>query len=318
VDHFGAALRGYDRFRDEAELNASRALFTAAAALAAISIVHSLAALCAALAAASLGAVLFGAAKLRTCVTARENRPAGGADIGPTMKKIRDWTRIDSALARIALRESLPIWVAGLLSLLYFKMDTVFLRWMAGDAELGAYGAAYKLFEGSMMAPSVLLAVSFPQLARAHNEVVARGRLERQVAMLLLVSGVLVAGACLVGGTWLVRMIFGSGYERSVASLRVLALGLPLVYLNYGLTHFLVARDLGRITTWLALMMLVLNVALDLALIPSGKGPGAAWATVLSEIALTACCFGAIRGNSRPMQSLPLVRGGAKRDKRAA
>jgi PST family polysaccharide transporter len=305
VDYFGAALRGYERFRDEAQLNASRALLTATAGLVSLLMVPTLAGLCVALAAASVGASLYGLAKIFP-------------DVPELSSKRR--TGIDKAMAKVALRESLPLWFAGLLSLLYFKVDTLFLRPMAGDAEVGAYGAAYKLFEGSMMAPAVLLAVTFPQLARARDDLPTRRRLERYVAGLLAISGLLAAGVCLGGGPWLVRMIFGAGFARSVVSLRVLALGIPLVFLNYGLTHFLVARDLGRMTTWLALMMLVLNVALDLALIPGGKGPGAAWATVLSEVALTACCVGALRARiaSPPAESLRIVPEGAKRDRGAA
>jgi O-antigen/teichoic acid export membrane protein len=303
VDHFGAILRGYERFRDEAQLNASRAVLTAGAGLLALLVMRSLGALCAGLAAASLGAAVYGLAKLR------EYLP--GLDV-------KNQSGLDGARVRTTLRESLPIWFAGLLSLLYFKVDTLFLQWMAGDAELGAYGAAYKLFEGSMMAPAVVLAVMFPQLARARDDLPMRRRLERHVAALLLFSGLALAAACVAGGSWLIQVIFGAGFARSVASLRVLSLGLPLVFLNYGLTHFLVARDLQRMTTWLALMMLVLNVTLDLVLIPTAKGPGAAWATVISEIALTLCCLGALNRYAGPTRSLPLVPGGAKRDRRAA
>jgi O-antigen/teichoic acid export membrane protein len=297
VDHFGAIFRGYERFADEARLNASRALLTAAAGLVALTCVHSLVGLCAGLAAASLGTCAYG---LRTLLRLHPMRtkPARTTPI---------WT-LDRALAGVALRESLPIWFAGLLSLLYFKVDTLFLQSMAGDAELGAYGAGYKFFEGSMILPFVLLSVAFPQLARAHNDPPAQRRLERQLGVLLLVSGLLVGATCLFGGAELVRAVFGSGFGRAVASLRVLALGLPFLYLNLGLTHFLVARDMGRMTTWLALMMLGLNVVLDIALIPRMSGPGAAWATVLSEIALTACCLGALRTRTTPahtLQSIP-------------
>ena len=308
VDHLGAIMRGFERFRDEAQLNASRAVITAAAGLIALATARTLVALCAALAAASLGAAVHGLATIRRYFTphASLHRPSThgvGADGG---------------LARKALRESLPLWMASLLSVLYFRVDTLFLRAMAGDTELGAYGAAYKLFEGSMFVPSVLLAVTFPLLARAHQDLPVRQHLERHVATLLLVIGSLGAATCLIGGPWIIRVIFGAGFARSVASLRVLSVGIPLVFLNYGLTHFLVARDLGRVTTWLALMMLVLNVTLDLALIPGGKGPGAAWATVLSEVALTACCFVALRWTGSSDRPLPSVPGGAKRDRKAA
>jgi PST family polysaccharide transporter len=120
------------------------------------------------------------------------------------------------------------------------------------------------------------------------------------------------------GAAWIVRVVFGAGFGRAVASLRVLALGLPLLFLNFGLTHFLVARDMGRETSWFALMMLVLNVALNVALIPRNAGPGAAWATVLTELALTACCLGALRMAAAPAPTLPSVPAAPRTDQRAA
>jgi Na+-driven multidrug efflux pump len=84
------------------------------------------------------------------------------------------------------------------------------------------------------------------------------------------------------------------------------------------LTHFLVARDLGRVTLWFALMMLALNVALDLALIPRASGPGAAWATVLSEVALTVACVVRLRMVGPRARTLPSVPGESRRDQTAA
>jgi O-antigen/teichoic acid export membrane protein len=178
---------------------------------------------------------------------------------------------------------------------------------MAGDAELGLYGAAFKIFEGAMILPSVLLSVTFPQLARAHGHPPIQRRLERQIGLLLLGFGLLAGATCFVGGTPLIRGVFGTGFGRAVPSLRVLALGMPLLFLNYGLTHFLVARDMGTMTQRFALAMLGLNLVLDLALIPRAHGPGAAWATVLTELALTGCCLGALRLTFASQSVLPSI-----------
>lgn len=298
VDHFSAILRGYERFKDEARLNASRALLTALLGFVALRVGRSLTSLCVALATASLGSFLYGLAIL----------------FGLHRWAPHALERGTGLRARSALRESLPIWIAGFLSLLYFKVDTVFLRAMAGDAELGAYGAAYKFFEGAMIVPAVLLAVAFPRLSRAHRDPEAQRRLERQLGVLLLALGTAAGGICFFGGVPLVRLTFGVGFVRAVASLSVLAWGLPLLFLNFGLTHFLLARDMGRATSLLALAMLVLNVVLNASLIPGRGGPGAAWATVLTEVALTLGCLGALR-ESRTQQSAPVA---ARTDQRAA
>ena len=306
VDHFGAVLRGYERFPDEARLNASRAFLTALAGLLALTVGRSLAALCAALAAAGVGSFLYGLTILLGL------HPLRGRSVPASV-------RLDRALARVALGQSLPIWFAGLLSLLYFKVDTLFLRSMSGDAELGAYGAAFKLFEGAMIVPAVLLAVAFPRLSRGHtDDPTAHRRLERHLGVALLVLGLSAGGTCYFGAAPLVRVIFGASFGRAADSVRVLALGLPLLYVNFGMTHYLVARDLGRVTLWFALMMLVLNVGLDLALIPGRSGPGAAWATVLSEAALTACCIVRLRMTGVGARALPSAPREPRTSRRAA
>jgi O-antigen/teichoic acid export membrane protein len=304
ADHFAAVLRGYERFADEARLNALRAILTTVAGLLALGIGRSLGTLCAGTAAASLGGFLYGLVMLVMLVGIRQVKSAGGAfaDRGDV------WA---------TLRQSLPIWFAGLLSLLYFKVDTLFLHAMTGDAELGAYGAAYKLFEGALLLPVVLLSVTFPQLARTHGDPLAQRRLERRLTALLLGLGLGVGAVYFFGRGPLIDVVFGADFRRAKESLAVLALGLPVLYVNFGLTHFLVARDRERATTLLALMMLGLNVALDVALIPHGGGPGAAGATVLSELALTAGCLLALHASGHE-ETLTSTRAAARTDQRAA
>lgn len=302
VDYLSAILRGFERFVDEARLNGLRALATTAAGLGGLFAYRALWALCAGLAAASVACMVCGG-----LVVWRLDPDAWrGARERP----------LDRTLAHVALRQSLPIWLAGLVSLLYFKVDTVFLKFLAGDAELGTYGAAYKFFEGSMILPSVLLSVAFPQLSRAYGRPRAQRATERGLAALLLSLGAFAGLVCLAGARGLVHVVFGAEFERAVVPLRVLSLGLPLVYLNFGLTHFLLARDRGRATLLLALMMLGLNVTLDAALIPHHQGVGAAWATVLSEVALTFGCFGFLWLEVRAPRP-PSVRGVARTGQKA-
>jgi PST family polysaccharide transporter len=303
TDHVGAVLRGYERFDDEARLHGGRAAATTVAGLAALARSPSLAGLCAGLAvAASVGSV-YGLLQIARLHPLRETTP------GPAF---------DRDLARTVLGQSVPIWIGGLLSLLYFKVDTLFVRALAGDAELGAYAAAYKFFEGAHLLPALVMAATFPQLARAYADPPVRRRLERLLGFSLVALGLVIGGACFVEADALVAWVFGPSFHRAGASLRVLALGMPLLYVNFGLTHFLVARDLERVTTWLALMMLVLVVVLDVVLIPRRAGPGAALATVLAEVALTACCLAVLRARRDAARTPPSARALPRTDRTAA
>jgi O-antigen/teichoic acid export membrane protein len=285
IDHVGAIFRGYERFDDEARLNIARAVLIAALGLAALLAGRSVVALSVGMAGATALAGAYALALLR-----RYHLAPGGP--------------FDRALARVAVREALPLWLATLLSFLYFKGDVVLLRPLAGDAALGAYSAAYKIFEGSMQVPAILLAVVFPALARAHGDRRRQRRWERGLVAVLLALGLSVGGVVYAVRAPLISWLFRGQFADAVPSLRVLALGLPLLYLNFGLTHFLIARDLGHKNLVFAGGMLVLNVALNLVAIPRLGGPGAAWATVITEAALTVCCLATLRA-PREAEALP-------------
>jgi PST family polysaccharide transporter len=288
VDHFGAILRGYERFGDEARLNAARALLVGSSALVAIWLGRSLVTLAAGMMAGTLASAICGLWIIRQR-GGQLTLLLGGA--------------FDSRQARTAIREALPIWLAGLFSLLYFKGDAVLLRLLAGDAELGAYSAAYKIFEGSMLVPAVLMATAFPPLSRAHGDRERQRRWEMLMACVLLGLGLVVGLVFAVGRSGIINVLFGQAFARAVPSLRLLSYGVPLMYLNCGLTHFLIARDLGSKNLVFAVSMLVLNVGLNLVLIPRSGGPGAAWATILTEAALTACCLVTLSSRAAPQDA---------------
>jgi O-antigen/teichoic acid export membrane protein len=278
VDYLLAIFRGFERLVDEAHLNVARALLIATGGLGALALHRSVVALAAGLLAGMVGSGLYGLRLLRRGYGLRA-----------------DTSKFDPALWRAAAGEALPLWLATLFSLLYFKGDVVILKAFAGDAEVGAYSAAYKIFEGLMIVPSVVLAATFPPLARAKGDPERQRRWEVALAALLLAVGMAVALGVYLTSDRAVALIYGAGFARAAPSLRVLAIALPVLFLNYGLTHFLIARDLERRNLLFAGLMLVVNVSANLLLVPRLAGPGAAFATLVTEVALTLCCAIALR-----------------------
>jgi len=278
LDYFVGVFRGFERLGDEARLNVARAAFTLAAGLLALRLRPTPAALAAALLAGVSATALYGGVLLRR----------HGLTLSPR-------TRPPAGLARAAFAEALPLWLATLLSLLYFKGDVVVLKVFATDAEIGAYSAAYKVFEGLMMVPAVVLAATFTPLARAKGDPERQRRWEGGVALVLLALGALVGAVTYLQSARIVGLVYRGGFARAIPSLRVLAAAVPILFLNFGLTHFLIARDLERRNLAFAGVMLVVNVTANLILIPRAGGPGAACATLITEAALTVCCAIALK-----------------------
>jgi O-antigen/teichoic acid export membrane protein len=291
VDYYGAVLRGFERLRDEAVLNVSRALLVTGGGLVALHAHRSLTAFAAGLLAGTVASAAVG-----TVFLGRRLRGA----IGPARLEH------DRALARQALAEALPMGATTLLSLVFFKLDVVVVRALSGEAELGAYSAAYKVFEAALVLPSVVMAAAFSPLARAHRDPGRRQRWEVALASLLLGTGALVGATLWLGGARIVAALFGAGFVRAVPSLSILGAAVPLMFLNAGLTPILIARGLERSNLVLAAGLVAVNLAANLALVPRWGGPGAALATLVTEVARAVGCLAVLlRPASRPPPGSP-------------
>jgi O-antigen/teichoic acid export membrane protein len=283
LDHGRAVFRASERIGDEGKLNATIAvLATAGAATGLFASGRTLGGFAVGLMAGTLAGTGYGYALFRR----RYGRFTGGA--------------FDAALARRMLRDSLPFWLAGLFSLAYSRGDVVILRFLAGDAEVGAYRAAGQLFEVTKNLPALVLIALFPQLARDFRQAPARLRRAERVITLGLVAAGVVVGAALAGAAGLVaRRIFGPEFMRTIPALRILALALPLLFMNFGLTHFLIVRDLGMLNLAFAGLMVAVNLTANLLLSRRLGAAGAAWSTLATEAALSICCLAALRAARR-------------------
>jgi O-antigen/teichoic acid export membrane protein len=146
----------------------------------------------------------------------------------------------------------------------------------------------------------------FPQLARYFS--VARARLrrtERGLSASLLGAGVLSGLVLAAVANLVARRIFGPEYARTVPVLHILALALPLVFVNSALTHFLVARDLGVLNLVFSGLMVPINFGANLLLSRRWGAPGAGWSTLITEASLLLCCVVALRAARRDDASFP-------------
>jgi O-antigen/teichoic acid export membrane protein len=107
----------------------------------------------------------------------------------------------------------------------------------------------------------------------------------------------------------IISLLYGDLYSGAVPLLQVLAFGCLPMFLNYGLTHVLIAIDKPHLYAAFTLITLALNVALNLALLPVWGAGGAAVATVVTEATLLAFCAVAVLRQVSRMPSTAAVEG---------
>lgn len=206
---------------------------------------------------------------------------------------------------RTLLRASIPVALTLALIQVYLRVDQVMLYALRGGQETGWYGAAVRIVEVANLAPVVFMSSAFPLLARLDVE--SPRALERATRMSVRAVAWLgwpFAVWISVEAPRLIPLLFGAGWSEAVPMLRVLAWCAPTTFLNSVLYNRLFATREQGTASLLALAAALLNMGLNLALIPRWGGAGAAAASALSYGVVTLVALGP-RG-SRAIASMGL------------
>jgi O-antigen/teichoic acid export membrane protein len=186
---------------------------------------------------------------------------------------------------RRAFRAALPIGLSMAASLLMFRIDVPILEWFTGPVTVGIYSAGYRVFEASLIVPAAVMAGAFPELARlASTDAFARSL--RRWGTVLTALGLAAAVIAWSLGPTVIDVAFGSNYAAAGPLLQVLALAIPAMFLNSLLSQALVALHRSWRSTVAFTIALIVNVAVNVVLIPAIGAAGAAWATVAAETSL--------------------------------
>ena len=193
-------------------------------------------------------------------------------------------------------RRGLPFAYAGAMITMFFQIDAVMLERMRGAEEVGWYRAPVLVLEGLTLVPRIFGYALIPTMASAHarspDGVTA---LYRRGVKYLLLTSLPIAAFGLIGARPFVGLLFGPAYGPSVEAARILIPAAVFMFLsNFGETT-LACIDRWRTIVIVSTACLLLNVGLNLLLIPGRGYMGAAWATLATEgayFAATAVALG--------------------------
>ena len=201
----------------------------------------------------------------------------------------------DTAIWRDLQRRAMPLGAFLIVLNVYSYVDTIILRTLASATETGLYSAAYKTYEGLTYATAILSAVVTPRLSHLWSvDRPAHTRLLRSSLWLSLLLALILALIAWWAGP-LVLPIFGTGMAAAADALRILALGLPLVFAIWILHAVAISVFEERWLFRTTLVGSLANIGLNLAWIPRFGRDGAAAATVVGELLSLVILFWALR-----------------------
>jgi O-antigen/teichoic acid export membrane protein len=190
------------------------------------------------------------------------------------------------------LKHSLPVGIASIITFLYFKMDTILLSVIKGNAEVGTYNAAYKVLENLTFFPAMVVGLTLPLTSRyifsnkQLFEKISNNTFKAFIVMVLpLVSGIFLLSRDVI------NVIGGPGFEDSAPVLRVLVFALFFIFFgNFSNSILLAGNEQKRMMKVLAICA-AFNILANLALIPLFSYAGAAATSVATELLVVVLTF---------------------------
>ncbi|MBU1046019.1 flippase [Patescibacteria group bacterium] len=187
---------------------------------------------------------------------------------------------------------SWPLAIAGISSTIYSQIDSVMMGHWGYIVQTGWYNAAYRVI-GALLIPGTMIALSFtPVLNIAYKETkerlskVYRGFMETMI----LFSVPILAGGIILAPK-IINWVFDVSYSPAVLALQILLGTVVVSYLLYPLGAILLTFNFQKNAFWITVAGGVINIFLNLMLIPRFDLYGAALATLITYIILLGLMF---------------------------
>jgi len=191
----------------------------------------------------------------------------------------------DRTLVPKIVKAAWPLSLAAIFGMLLVNIDTVMIGWFRTAESVGYYSAAQKPIALLYILPTLIVGGFFPALARfaKKNDLQFRKVFEKALGLIAAIGFPVAAGIMLTSGE-IVELVYGAGYLASSAPFRILAItvltAFPISIIIHGV--FAYNKQSSLVPLWIA--GAVLNIALNLFLIPRSGITGAAWASVITQL----------------------------------
>lgn len=201
----------------------------------------------------------------------------------------------DFGLWKEIIKIAIPIAASLVLTLIYFKFDTIFLSLKFINrhspdpiVDVGIYNVAYKILEGLIFFPSMFVGLIMPLLSKfAFSNLEEFKKVLQKTMDVLIVFIVPLVIGLLVLSLPIVMLIGGKQFSVSAPILQILSIAIGLIFLGNLFGHSIIALNRQKAGAWIYFSGMIFNVAANLIFIPKYSYFAAATTTVATELLVT-------------------------------
>jgi len=190
------------------------------------------------------------------------------------------------------IKEALPFGLTGISGMIYTYTDSIMLSLMQGDEIVGWYNAAYRLILILLFIPGIINSAIFPTMSKFYisSQNALKLMCEKYFKIMFIIGIPLGVGTTLLANK-IILLIFGREYRPSIIALQILIWTIVLTFAGASFVKLFESINKQIIITKISGICVIINILLNLLLIPKFSYVGASVATVITEFILVGGIF---------------------------
>jgi len=185
--------------------------------------------------------------------------------------------------ARRLIKESWPLMLSGIAIMIYVKIDQVMLGFLSGDRSVGIYSAAIRLSEIWYFVPMAIVSSLVPSIMniKLQDEISYYNKLQSIFDTMAFLFYLVAFPVSFLSNT-IITFLYGTLYKEASLILTIHVWAGLFVFLGVSRSLWILAEGYTKISLYTTILGALLNITLNLYLIPKSGALGAAIATVAS------------------------------------
>ena len=205
-----------------------------------------------------------------------------------TKKYIRISFDFDFVFWRSLLKESLPLALAIIFTVIYIKLDTIMLSLMKTPADVGIYSLSYRFLESLLFFPVMFIGLVMPLMSKYALSFRDKFKkiTQESLDILLLFIVPLIIGTFFLSKKIIV-LIAGKDFLLSAGVLNLLIIAGGIIFLGVLFSNMIISLKEQKKLTYIYGIGAVINLIANFIFIPRYSYYGAAGTTILTELIVT-------------------------------
>lgn len=193
--------------------------------------------------------------------------------------------KFDFSFFRVILKQSYPFAMLILLMTFYTRINPLMLKLLLpdGNFQAGIYAQSFRLLDAASMFAFLFASLLLPIFSRMIKQKEPVGQMVKLSFSLIIVPVIILSAISYFFSTEIIELFYAKTTDLSITTFTILMPGLIFISTSYIFGTLLTANGSLRVLNIMAAIGFVLNIVLNLILIPRLYSVGSATAAIITQ-----------------------------------